>query len=54
MPRLTDHELFDLGDVVLQRGATLRGAQLAYKTYGTLAADRSNLIVYPTWFSALT
>ena len=36
MPRPTDHELFDLGDVVLQGGATLRGAQLSYKTYGTL------------------
>ncbi|HEX5569730.1 MAG TPA: alpha/beta fold hydrolase [Streptomyces sp.] len=52
MPRPTDHEMFDLGDVVLQGGATLRGAQLAYKTYGTLAADRSNVIVYPTWFGA--
>ncbi len=52
MPRPTDHELFDLGDVVLQGGATLRGAQLAYKTYGTLNADKSNVIVHPTWFSA--
>ena len=52
MPRPTDHELFDLGDVVLQRGATLRGAQLAYKTYGTLNDDKSNVIVHPTWYSA--
>ena len=52
MPKPTDHELFDLGDVVLQRGATLRGAQLAYKTYGTLDADSSNVIVHPTWYSA--
>ena len=43
MPRPTDHELFDLGDVVLQRGATLRGAQLPHKTYGTLVADRSDV-----------
>ena len=52
MPMPTDHELFDLGDVVLQRGATLRGATLAYKTYGTLNADKSNVIVHPTWYSA--
>ena len=52
MPRPTDHEVFDLGDVVLQGGATLRGARLAYKTYGTLNADRSNVIVHPTWYSA--
>ncbi len=45
-----DHETFALGDVVLQSGATLRGAQLAYKTYGTLNSDRSNAIVYPSWY----
>jgi homoserine O-acetyltransferase/O-succinyltransferase len=32
-------------------GATLRDAKLAYKTYGTLAQDKSNAIVYPTWYS---
>jgi homoserine O-acetyltransferase len=52
VPRPTDHETFALGDVVLQGGATLRGAQLAYRTYGTLAPDKSNVIVHPTWFSA--
>jgi homoserine O-acetyltransferase len=46
-----DHEVFELGDLVLQRGATLRGARLAYTTYGTLAADRSNAVLYPTWYS---
>ena len=34
-----DYEIFDLGNVVLQGGATLRNAKLAYKTYGTLNAD---------------
>ena len=28
-----DFEVFDLGDVTLQHGATLRDAKLAYKTY---------------------
>jgi homoserine O-acetyltransferase len=46
-----DYELFDLGDVTLQGGATLRDAKLAYKTYGELNADKSNAIVYPTWYS---
>ena len=46
-----DYETFELGDVKLQGGATLRGAQLAYKTYGELDADKSNAIVYPTWYS---
>lgn len=46
-----DYEIFDLGDVPLQRGATLRNAKLAYKTYGKLDADKGNVIVYPTWYS---
>jgi homoserine O-acetyltransferase/O-succinyltransferase len=51
MPPPTDHETFDLGDVVLQDGATLRDATLAYKTFGTLNAEKSNAVVYPTWYS---
>jgi len=46
-----DYEIFELGDVALLKGATLRGAKLAYKTYGTLNAAKSNVIVYPTWYS---
>lgn len=46
-----DYEVFELGDVTLQHGATLRGAKLAYKTFGELNAERSNAIVYPTWYS---
>jgi homoserine O-acetyltransferase/O-succinyltransferase len=48
---MVDYELFELGDVVLQSAATLRGAKLAYKTFGTLNARRDNVIVYPTWYS---
>ena len=48
---MTDYEIYGLGDVVLQSGATLRDAKLAYKTFGTLNADKSNAIVYPTWYS---
>ena len=46
-----DYDIFELGDVRLRMGATLRDAKLAYKTYGTLAEDKSNAIVYPTWYS---
>jgi homoserine O-acetyltransferase len=46
-----DYDVFELGDVRLQRGATLRDAKLAYKTYGELNSDKSNAIVYPTWYS---
>src|SRR3954454_2670997 len=52
MPAPTGYELFELGDLPLQHGQILRGATLAYKTYGTLNADKSNVILHPTWFSA--
>lgn len=44
------YETFELGDFVLQNGATLRGARLAYNTYGALNAQKSNAVVYPTRF----
>ena len=46
-----DYQIFDLGNVRLQRGATLRDCKLAYKTFGTLNAAKDNVIVYPTWYS---
>ena len=49
---MPDHETFELGDVVLQSGLTLRNATLAYKTYGTLNEGRDNAIVFPTFFSS--
>jgi homoserine O-acetyltransferase len=48
---MVDYEVLELGDVALSTGQTLREAKLAYKTYGELNADRSNAIVYPTWYS---
>jgi homoserine O-acetyltransferase len=47
-----DYQIFELGDVPLQSGLTLRNAQLAYKTYGRLDAARSKVIVYPTSYGA--
>jgi homoserine O-acetyltransferase len=46
-----DYEVYNLGDVALQSGATIRGCVLAYKTFGTLNAAKDNVIVYPTWYS---
>lgn len=48
---MSDYEIFDLGDAALQKGATLRDAKLAYKTYGTLNARKDNVILQPTWYS---
>ncbi|QCI68225.1 alpha/beta fold hydrolase [Phreatobacter stygius] len=48
---MSDYQTYDLGDVRLQRGATLRACKLAYKTFGTLNPAKDNAIVYPTWYS---
>ncbi len=47
---MANYEIFELGDVILRSEATLRGARLAYKTYGTLNECKTNAIVYPTRF----
>ena len=47
---MADYEIFELGNLVLQSGLTLRHAQLAYKTYGTLNSRKDNAIVYPTFY----
>lgn len=47
-----DYSVFEAGDVVLQSGRTFPAMKIAYKTFGRLAADKSNVIVYPTSFSA--
>ena len=41
-----------LGTLSLQSGESLPGAELSWKTYGTLAPARDNVIVYPTSYSA--
>jgi homoserine O-acetyltransferase len=51
MPARDDYEIYEIPDFTLECGMTLRPARIAYKTYGTLNADKSNAIVYPTWYS---
>ena len=47
----SDYEVFQLGDVALQSGATLPAARLAYKTWGSLNARGDNAIVMPTFYT---
>jgi homoserine O-acetyltransferase len=49
---IADYAIYDAGNVVLQSGRTFPAMKIAYKTFGRLNADRSNVIVYPTSFSA--
>ncbi len=44
--------IFNLGPTVLQRGLTIPALHLAYQTYGTLASDKRNAVLYPTSYGA--
>jgi homoserine O-acetyltransferase len=46
-----DYDVLELGDLPLQHGGTLASAKLGYKLYGRLADDRSNAILFPTWYT---
>ena len=48
----TDTGRFALGDLTLQSGAVLPQAVLSWKTHGTLAPARDNVVLYPTSYSA--
>ncbi len=49
---MADFRFFNFETLRLQRGMSVPNARLAYKTYGELAADRSNAILYPTSYGA--
>jgi homoserine O-acetyltransferase len=49
---MSDYQIFEAGDLVLQSGVTLRQANLAYQTYGQLNPSRDNVIVMPTYYGA--
>lgn len=46
-----EYKIYELGDFQLQSSMTLHAGRLAYQTFGQLNADKSNAIVYPTWYS---
>ena len=45
------HEIFELGDYLLESGITLPDAKIAYKTRGTLNAAKDNVILFPHMWS---
>ena len=55
--RVTDADgvrTFQLGDVALQSGETLRDARLAYATHGELSAEGDNAVLFPPTTEAPT
>ncbi len=48
---MKNYEKFILGDVKLLSGKVFKSAELAYKTYGKLNKNASNVIVLPTFYT---
>jgi homoserine O-acetyltransferase len=39
-----------LGDFKLENGGVIRDCRIGYRTFGRLNRDKSNVVVFPTWF----
>ena len=48
---VSDFNTYELGDIKLLSGETLISAKLAYKTYGSLNLEKSNVILLPTFYT---
>jgi len=46
-----DHQIFRLANFYLQSGEVLPVAELAYKTYGKLNAEKNNVVLLPTFYT---
>ena len=46
-----DLRLASLGDFKLENGSAIRDCRIGYRTLGTLNGDRSNAVLFPTWFT---
>ena len=44
----------NIGDLKLQNGGVIRNCRIGYRTFGQLNADKSNVVVFPTWAGGTT
>src|SRR5689334_3049509 len=44
----------NIGNLKLQNGGVIRSCRVGYRTFGQLAADKSNVVVFPTWAGGTT
>jgi homoserine O-acetyltransferase/O-succinyltransferase len=49
-----EQQFADLGNFTLKSGAIIKDFRLGYRTLGTLNAERSNAILFPTWLGGQT
>ena len=51
MDKMPSQQFAQLGTVSLENGQQIDQCALGYRTLGTLNADKSNAILFPTWFT---
>ena len=44
----------NIGDLKLENGSVIRNCRIGYRTFGQLNADKSNVVVFPTWAGGTT
>jgi homoserine O-acetyltransferase len=44
----------NIGDLKLQNGGVIRNCRIGYRTFGQPNADKSNVVVFPTWAGGTT
>src|SRR5437868_696003 len=44
----------NIGDLRLQNGGVIRNCRIGYRTFGQLAGDKSNVVVFPAWAGGTT
>ena len=49
-----DQKFADLGTCPLDSGQSIEGCRIGYRTYGKLDAQKSNVVLFPTWFTGTT
>lgn len=48
--RCEEQQYANLGDCRLQSSEVIKDCRIGYRTYGKLNKDRSNIVIWPTWF----
>ncbi len=54
LPAKSIQKFGDIGNLELENGQVIENCRVGYRTYGKLNADKSNIILFPTWFGGNT
>ena len=49
-----EQQFANLGDFKLESGEVIKDCRVGYRTFGTLNADKSNVVLFPTWAGGTT